>query len=85
LRGISFGAAGVSGVVLQNEPDAEFEEGRSETCPTAGLQNEPVDHWLLVCDWVSVRIRSESCFGEEGRSETCPTGALQNELNPDSR
>ena len=41
----------------------------------AGLQFEPIDHWLFVCDWASVRIRSETCFGEEGRSETCPTGA----------
>ena len=37
----------------------------------AGLQFEPIDHWLFVCDWASVRIRSETCFGDEARLFGC--------------
>jgi hypothetical protein len=81
FRGVNFGAAGADGVVLQNEPSALAEEGRSETCPTAVLQNEPVDRESCVFELVWSGIRSDSIFGGSG-----VVGAgLQNELSPDSR
>ena len=63
MRGVILaGAAGLAG---------------ADVGAVAGLQFEPIDHWLFVCDWASARIRSETCFGEEEVGLVCDWASVR--------